>query len=242
MVYRKERVIPMDQLGNLHASLSRVAAVADACASERFRAPAFDPTAGLRTLEMAVASTMATVARVETMVGDVCRLQSVVDDTLRLETMMRGVGEVVDEYKSAAACVETMARDLRGVRSALDEFRFAFPARDRFRSLADEFAFPERALGLLPSDTPEQPDVNALAEVPTSDTTTLSYEARPGDQMNLINGGAKAIRLKVVTACGTATIYDLHPGGEVQLTVGTSPASVYLLNVDDDYTGLRIVR
>jgi hypothetical protein len=98
------------------------------------------------------------------------------------------------------------------------------------------------SLGLLPSDTPEQPDVNALAEVPTSDTTTLSYEARPGDQMNLINGGAKAIRLKVVTACGTATIYDLHPGGEVQLTVGTSPASVYLLNVDDDYTGLRIVR
>ena len=69
-----------------------------------------------------------------------------------------------------------------------------------------------------------------------------SYEVRPGDQMNFINGGAKAIRIKVVTACGTETVSDLHPGAEVQVTVGTSPANVYLLNVDDDYTGLRIVR
>jgi hypothetical protein len=69
-----------------------------------------------------------------------------------------------------------------------------------------------------------------------------SYELRPGDQMNFINGGAKAIRVKVVTACGTETVSDLHPGAQVQLTVGTSPARVYLLDVDDDYTGLRIVR
>jgi hypothetical protein len=60
--------------------------------------------------------------------------------------------------------------------------------------------------------------------------------------MNFINGGAKAIRIKVVTACGTETVSDLHPGAEVHLTVGASPVSVELLNVDDDYTGLRVVR
>lgn len=60
--------------------------------------------------------------------------------------------------------------------------------------------------------------------------------------MNFINGGAKAIRIKVVTACGMETISDLHPGAKVQLTVGTSPARVYFLDVDDDYTGLRLVR
>jgi hypothetical protein len=69
-----------------------------------------------------------------------------------------------------------------------------------------------------------------------------SYQLRPGDQMNFINGGAKAIRVKIVTACGTETVSDLHPGAEVHLTVGTSPVRVELLNVDDDYTGLRIVR
>jgi hypothetical protein len=69
-----------------------------------------------------------------------------------------------------------------------------------------------------------------------------SYQLRPGDQMNFINGGAKAIRVKIITACGTETVSDLHPGAEVHLTVGTSPARVFLLDVDDDYTGLRIVR
>lgn len=69
-----------------------------------------------------------------------------------------------------------------------------------------------------------------------------SYEVRPGDQLNFINDGADAIRIKVVTACGTETVADLHPGAEVQLTVGTSPARVFILNVDDDYTGLRIVQ
>ena len=71
-----------------------------------------------------------------------------------------------------------------------------------------------------------------------------SYQVRPGDTMNFINDGAKAIRIKIVTTCGTETISDLHPGAKVQLTVGTSPANVYLLNVDDDddYTGLRVVR
>ena len=162
-----------------------------------FRAPAFDPTAGLRSLQGAMASTMATVAR-----------------------------------------VETMARDLCGFRSALDDYRFTFPTRDLYglRPLAEEFTFPERALG----GAPELPD--SVAEVPTSDTTPLSYKMRPGDQVNFINGGAEATRVRIVTACGAEMVSDLHPGAEVHLTVGTSPVRVDLLNVDDDYTGLKIVR
>lgn len=76
------------------------------------------------------------------------------------------------------------------------------------------------------------------------DTTVepRSYRLRPGNEMNFINGREKAIRIKVVTACGTEAITDLHPGAKVQVTVGTSPATVYLDDVDDDYTGLRIVR
>lgn len=69
-----------------------------------------------------------------------------------------------------------------------------------------------------------------------------SYKLQPGDRLNFINDGAAAIRIKVVTACGTETISALPPGARLEMTVGTSGASVYILDADESYTGLRLVR
>jgi hypothetical protein len=72
--------------------------------------------------------------------------------------------------------------------------------------------------------------------------TAQSYVARAGDQLNFTNEGEAAVRIKVVTACGTETLVDLHPGAKVQVTVGASPVRVDILGGDENYTGLAIVR
>jgi len=69
-----------------------------------------------------------------------------------------------------------------------------------------------------------------------------THMLKPGDHLNIINRGATALRVKIVTACGTETLAGLHPGAKLELTVGTSPARVDVLDVDENYTGLRLVR
>src|SRR4030095_2925215 len=64
--------------------------------------------------------------------------------------------------------------------------------------------------------------------------TTQSHTVSPGDQFAFTNALTKAIRIRIVTACGAETIADLHPGARVQLTVGASPVNVYLLSADQD--------
>jgi len=51
-----------------------------------------------------------------------------------------------------------------------------------------------------------------------------------------------AMRVRVVTACcGTETIAALHPGAHLEMTAGTSGLSIYVLDVPENYTGLRLV-
>jgi hypothetical protein len=64
---------------------------------------------------------------------------------------------------------------------------------------------------------------------------------KPGDEVNVVNGSATAMRVKVVTACGTETVCDLHPGAEVHLKVGTASADIIIVGTDENYTGLRLV-
>jgi hypothetical protein len=69
-----------------------------------------------------------------------------------------------------------------------------------------------------------------------------SYRVQPGDRLNLINDGPTVSRSKVVTAYGTETLSVLHPGARLKVTVGTSAVSVYILDMGENYTGLRLVR
>jgi hypothetical protein len=68
-----------------------------------------------------------------------------------------------------------------------------------------------------------------------------SHSVKPGDQMNFANGLSKAMRVRVVTACETEIVCDLHPGARLEMTVGTASANVYLES-GEDYDGLKIVK
>jgi hypothetical protein len=68
-----------------------------------------------------------------------------------------------------------------------------------------------------------------------------SHSVKPGDQVNFTNGLFKAMRVRVVTACGTETVCDLHPGARLEMTVGKASANVYLESAED-YDGLKIVK
>ncbi len=43
-----------------------------------------------------------------------------------------------------------------------------------------------------------------------------SHQVQPGDKFNFVNGDTVAIRIKVITACGTETISTLHPGADLR--------------------------
>jgi hypothetical protein len=70
-----------------------------------------------------------------------------------------------------------------------------------------------------------------------------SSTVEPGQRLNIVNGGPMAMRVRVVTACcGTETVSTLHPGARLEMTAGTSGLSIYVLDVPENYTGLRLVR
>ena len=73
-------------------------------------------------------------------------------------------------------------------------------------------------------------------------TNTQSYELQPGDRVNFVNHLSKAIRVRVVTSCGTETISALHPGAGLDMTVGTSGARIDILDAEEGCNGLRVVR
>jgi hypothetical protein len=68
-----------------------------------------------------------------------------------------------------------------------------------------------------------------------------AHSLKPGDQINFTNGLDRAMRVRVVTACQTEIVCDLHPGARLEMTVGTADATVNLES-GDDYDGLKIVK
>jgi hypothetical protein len=72
-------------------------------------------------------------------------------------------------------------------------------------------------------------------------TDDVPQTLKPGERMNFINEQHTAIRVRVVTACGTETVSTLHPGARLEMTVGRSAATVYIVADDDHYTGLELV-
>jgi hypothetical protein len=69
-----------------------------------------------------------------------------------------------------------------------------------------------------------------------------SYELKPGDKITFHNREKKSIRVKVVTACGTMTEAELHVGAIFKMTVGNQKADVYILDAEEVFNGIRIVR
>ena len=73
-------------------------------------------------------------------------------------------------------------------------------------------------------------------------TNTQSYELQPGDRVNLVNHQPTAIRIRVVTSCGTETMSSLYPGAGLDMKVGTSGVRIYILDGEEGYNGLQIIR
>jgi hypothetical protein len=71
-------------------------------------------------------------------------------------------------------------------------------------------------------------------------TERLSYRLTPGDHVNLINEKEAAIQVKLVTACGAEIVSSLHPGARLEMTVGTMPVEIFML--DEGPPGLPLVR
>lgn len=71
---------------------------------------------------------------------------------------------------------------------------------------------------------------------------TQHFTLNPGDKINFLNQGAKAIRIRVVTSCETTTIATLHPGAGLEMTVGRSSATVEILDAEEGYSGLKLIR
>ncbi len=73
-------------------------------------------------------------------------------------------------------------------------------------------------------------------------TNTQSYELQPGDRVNFVNFLPTAIRIRVVTLCGTETISALHLGAGLDMTVGTRGVRIDILDAEEGYNGLRVIR
>ncbi len=67
-----------------------------------------------------------------------------------------------------------------------------------------------------------------------------SFEVERGEQIGILNNTASAIRVRVVTVCGTQTATSLYPGGRLDVTAGASPVSIYMEEVAGP--GLHVVR
>src|SRR5689334_10511934 len=72
------------------------------------------------------------------------------------------------------------------------------------------------------------------------ETALRSFEVERGERIGIFNNTASAIRVRVVTACGTETATSLYPGGRLDVIAGARPVSIYMEEVAGP--GLHVVR
>lgn len=71
--------------------------------------------------------------------------------------------------------------------------------------------------------------------------SNIQEHLKPGDKLNFHNQQASAISIRVEMEDGTEVTATLHPGAEVNVTVGTMNVNAYINDVDAG-DGLRVVR
>lgn len=69
----------------------------------------------------------------------------------------------------------------------------------------------------------------------------IQEQLKAGDKLNFHNQQASAISIRVEMEDGTEVAATLHPGAEINITVGTMNVNAYI-NDADAGEGLRVVR
>ncbi|KRD72743.1 hypothetical protein [Lysobacter sp. Root983] len=74
----------------------------------------------------------------------------------------------------------------------------------------------------------------------SSDTRT--QDLKPGDVLNIDNGGSVGMRVKITTPAQTVIESELAPGARLKITAGAEPLGIHVETADDGYRGLTRVK